>query len=158
MSRIKTFAKYAVWVILFFVFSNILIFVGLNSTYKNMEASATTSNLVNIKKAESTSVNGRIYGSVTNTAENNLTGKYIRIDIYSQRNVLLATKFLEIGELAIGSTDNFEIYFKTQNAKLYNISVVDTMENTDANYSVFSSEEYRQYQIIYWVIVLMLFK
>lgn len=158
MSRMKTFAKYAVWVILFFLFSNILIYVGLNSTYKNMEAKATTSNLVNIQRAESTSVNGRIYGSVTNTVENNLTGKYIRIDIYSQRNVLLATKFLEIGELAIGSTDNFEIYFKTQNADLYNISVVDTVEDTDANYSVFSSEEYRQYQIIYWVIVLMLFK
>ncbi|MNT69265.1 hypothetical protein D3C72_2075730 [compost metagenome] len=58
--------------------------------------------------------------------------------------------------MAIGQTENFQVYFKIQNAKYYNISIVDDITNTDATYSVFASEEYTKYQIIYWVIVLML--
>ena len=34
MSTLKTFAKYAIWLILFWVLSDILIYYGINSTYK----------------------------------------------------------------------------------------------------------------------------
>lgn len=158
MSRMKTFAKYAIWVIAFFIFSNVLIFIGLNTAYSNIEAKSTSSSLVNIQRAEATAVNGRIYGTVTNTAENNLAGKYIRIDVYSVNDNLLGTKFLSIDNLQIGATDNFQIYFKMQNAKKYNVSIVDKVEDTESDYSLFSSEQYREYQIIYWVILLMIIK
>ncbi len=38
MDRMKTFLKYALWLILFMIFSEILINVGLNSTYKKIES------------------------------------------------------------------------------------------------------------------------
>ena len=41
MDRMKTFLKYALWGILFFIFSEIIINVGLNSSYKNMECKNT---------------------------------------------------------------------------------------------------------------------
>ncbi|MCF0125046.1 MAG: hypothetical protein HUJ68_04705, partial [Clostridia bacterium] len=37
MSRMKTFFKYAMWIILFFVFSELITYVGLNSSYKNID-------------------------------------------------------------------------------------------------------------------------
>ena len=37
MDRVKTLFKYALWLVLFIIFSNFLINVGLNSTYKSIE-------------------------------------------------------------------------------------------------------------------------
>ena len=37
MDRIKTFLKYALWVIAFAIFSEFIINVGLNSSYKKIE-------------------------------------------------------------------------------------------------------------------------
>ena len=37
MSRLKTFAKYVVWIILFLILSDILIYYGVNSTYKDIK-------------------------------------------------------------------------------------------------------------------------
>ena len=34
MDRVKTFAKYAIWLVLFWILSDILIYYGINSTYK----------------------------------------------------------------------------------------------------------------------------
>lgn len=38
MKRLKTFGKYILWLVLFFVFSRVIIFIGLNSTSKNIES------------------------------------------------------------------------------------------------------------------------
>ena len=91
MDRMKTFFKYALWVILFFIFSEIIINVGLNSSYKNMECKNNIEQ-VNIEQAQSTLVNGRIKGTIKNTGAKDLNGKFIKIDIYSERNVLLGSK------------------------------------------------------------------
>ena len=37
MSRMKTFAKYVIWIILFWILSDILIYYGVNSTYKELK-------------------------------------------------------------------------------------------------------------------------
>ena len=34
MSRLKTFFMYAVWVLVFFIFSQVMIYVAINTTYK----------------------------------------------------------------------------------------------------------------------------
>ena len=36
MSRMKTFFKYAMWVILFFIFSEIMININLETVYRNI--------------------------------------------------------------------------------------------------------------------------
>lgn len=38
----KTFLKYAIWFVLFFFFSNFIISVGLNSSYKKMSTTSDT--------------------------------------------------------------------------------------------------------------------
>ena len=74
MSRIKTFFKYAVWVILFFIFSEIMININLKTVYRNI---GRKDNLpqVTIYQAQATKVNGRIKGTIKNQAENKIEYK-----------------------------------------------------------------------------------
>ena len=80
MNRLKTFAKYAIWLILFWILSDILIYYGINSTYKAIPRRSEISNQIAINNAEATKVNGRINGTVTNSEENNISGKYLKIE------------------------------------------------------------------------------
>lgn len=125
MDRVKTFAKYAIWLVLFWILSDILIYYGINSTYKAITPKWEQTNQISVNNAEATRVNGRINGIVTNSEDNNLSGKYLKVDLYSERGNLLGTNYLEIGNLDANKTKDFETYFKIQDVKSYNISVVD---------------------------------
>ena len=127
MDRMKTFLKYALWVILFFIFSEIIINVGLNSSYKNMKCKNNIEQ-VHIEQAQATLINGRIKGNIKNSGNEDLNGKFIKIDIYSERNVLLGSKYYEIQNLAKDQEQPFELYFKAQYAKYYDVSITNQKE------------------------------
>ena len=76
MDRLKTFLIYALIVVGFIVFSEFLITVSLNASYKDIERRDTTSQ-VEISQAQATLVNGRIKGTIKDSPEDNLTGKYV---------------------------------------------------------------------------------
>ena len=139
MSRLKTFAKYVVWIILFWILSDILIYYGINSTYKDIKNKTEIPNQVEVKEAEATKVNGRINGIVVNNEENDLSGKYLKIDLYADSGSLLATEYEEIGNLRANEVKSFETYFKMQDVKEYEISVVDEKQETTSE--VFMTED-----------------
>lgn len=66
MKRMGTFLKYALWIIAFWILSNFLIEVGLNSNYKKIERRDELSK-VSIYQAEATKVNGRIRGFISDS-------------------------------------------------------------------------------------------
>lgn len=139
MSTLKTFAKYAIWLILFWVLSDILIYYGINSTYKAISNKGENPKQVTINSAEATKVNGRIIGKVSNDEENDLSGKFLKIDLYAENGNLLATEYEEIGNLRANEVKSFETYFKMQDVKSYGITVVEQKEeNTDG---VFMTED-----------------
>ena len=115
---------YASWVILFFIFSNFLINVGLNATYKPIERRDNVSQ-VNIYQAEATLVDGRIRGIITNSETEDLSGKYLEVDFYSERDVYLGRKIININQLQANETQNFEILFKLEDVEYYSVSIVD---------------------------------
>ena len=57
MSRMQTFAKYVIWLIAFYFFSYCMIYVGLNSMYKNIEVNKNLPEGVTVDIAQATSVN-----------------------------------------------------------------------------------------------------
>ena len=124
MDRVKTLLKYALWVVLFMIFSEFLINVGLNSSYRPIERKDNISQ-VNIYQAEATLVNGRIRGLITNSETDNISNKYLEFDFYSERDVYLGKKIININELQPGETQNFEILFKLQDVDYYTVSVLD---------------------------------
>ena len=140
MSRLKTFAKYAIWLILFWILSDILIYYGVNSTYKNLKIKNEIPSQITIKNAEATKVNGRIKGTIANKEDSNMSGKYLKIDLYSDSGNLLATEYEEIGNLRVNEVKSFEIYFKMQDVKQYEVNIVDEkIEETTSD--VFMTED-----------------
>ena len=122
MDRLKTFAKYAIWIILFWIFSDILIYAGINSTYKDMQMKGTVPNGVQVVQMQSTKVNGKIKLQVD---QPELSGKYLKIELYSESGKILGEEYLEIGTITEGKSKSIEKYFKITDVKSYNISVVD---------------------------------
>lgn len=124
MDRMKTFLKYALWLVLFIIFSEILINVGLNSTYKKIERQDNVSQ-VNVYQAEATLVNGRIRGLITNSQEQNLSGKFLEIEFYSKRDVFLGRKYIQIEQLEPNGIQSFEALFKLKEVAKYKVDIVD---------------------------------
>ena len=94
MKRMKTFFKYVIWILLFMVVSNFLIEVGINSSYKDMIRRDQTAQ-VEISQAQSTLVNGRITGTIKTDGQEKLTGKYVKITLYSTRGNELGKRYIE---------------------------------------------------------------
>lgn len=122
MDRLKTFAKYIIWIALFWIFSDILIYAGLNSTYKDISSKNSVPDGIQIIQMQATKVNGRIRLRV-NQAD--LSGKYLKVELYSDSGKTLGVEYLEIGTIAEGNTKTLEKYFKITDVKSYNITVVD---------------------------------
>lgn len=124
MDRMKTFFKYALWLILFIILSEVLINVGLNSTYKKIERQDNVSQ-VNVYQAEATLVNGRIRGLITNPQEQDISGKFLEIEFYSKRDVFLGRKYIQIEQLETNGTQSFEALFELKEVAKYKIDIVD---------------------------------
>lgn len=131
MSRIKTFAKYVIWIILFWIFSDILIYAGINSTYKDMEKRGTLPKGVQVVQMQSTKVNGRIKLELNGEE---LSGKYLKIDLYSEMGNILGTQYIEIGKVEEDQTKNIETYFQITDIKSYEISIVEEMGETTTGF------------------------
>ena len=153
MERMKTLFKYALWVVLFIIFSEFLINVGLNSTYKKIERKDNIEQ-VNIYQAEATKVNGRIRGIITNSKSEDLSGKYIRIQLFSVRDVFLGEKYIEIHQLEENETQNFELLFKAQDVNYYTVDIV--VEKPETEELEIIPEEWTKPEIILATVVAML--
>ena len=64
MSRMKTFFIYAVLIVAFYFLSNILIYLFIKGTYKDITGEIAADN-IEVVKAEATYVNGYIDGKIT---------------------------------------------------------------------------------------------
>lgn len=127
MDRMKTLIKYALWIILFYIFSNLMIYLNIETTYQNI---GRKDNLpqVTVYQAQATKINGRIKGEIYNNAENKITNNYLRIDLYSERDNYLGSKYIDISNMRDDETRNFEIYFKVQDVDYYEIKFTDEKE------------------------------
>lgn len=130
MKRVKTLALYSLAIIGFFLLSELLINANLESQYRKIGRKDNINQII-INQAEATKVNGRIKGTIKNSKENPINGKYLKFDFYTSRDVKMGTKYIDIQDLKINENDNaeknkeIEMYFKLENVSYYDISVVD---------------------------------
>ena len=83
---------------------------------------------VEISQAQSTLVNGRITGTIKTDGQEKLTGKYVKITLYSTRGNELGKRYIEINTTDANPTQDFHLYFEKNEAKSYEISIVDHKE------------------------------
>ena len=155
MKKMKNLFGWFLFLILFIIISEFLINVALNSSYKKISRKDTT-NGVEVYQAEATLVNGRIRGMIENTGNPNIQGKYLKVDIYSERDVRLGTKYIELTDLKVGEKDSFEIFYKLQNSSYYKTSIVDKQEPVDN--TPFFNTEFSKRKIMLWLVAAIIFK
>ena len=126
MDRMKTFLKYALWLILFYIFSNLMIYLYVETTYQNI---GRKDNLpqITVYQAQATKINGRIKGNIYNK-ENKITNNYLKIDLYSTRDNYLGSKYIDVSNMRDDETREFEIYFKVQDVDYYEMKFTDEKE------------------------------
>lgn len=127
MGRLKTFGKYILMLVGFYIFSTILAMGFIATTYNEIEANIVpdSSIVVKIDEAKSTFVNGHIKGSITNRTETDIKSKYVKFELLSKKGNEILTKYIQVDELKTGETKNFTINFEAENIKSFNVKVAD---------------------------------
>lgn len=147
MARLKTFGKYILLIVGFFFFSRILIFIGLNNTYDNIELKGSIPQGVLITSAKATSVNGEVKGKVSEE----LNSKYIKFNFYTDIDSLAGSYYITPSEL---ENNNFEFYFKLNYIESYSVEVTDVKPEAK-HLELFSSEEFKGYALLSAFVILM---
>lgn len=124
MDRMKTFFKYTLVIIAFFIFSELMINLNLETTYRNIGRKDNLSQIT-IYQAQATKINGRIKGKIYNNEQNKITNEYLRIDLYSERDNLLGSKYIDVSNLRENETREIEVYFKLQDVEYYEMVFTD---------------------------------
>ena len=125
MDRLKTFLKYALWVIGLFILSEIIATIGLNSDYIDIDRKDEIPQ-INIYQAQACTTNGRIRGVVTNEGEEEFKGRYMEFNFYSEKDRLIGRRYVYIpANVERGQTEPFELIFKFNNVSYYEVKMVD---------------------------------
>ena len=128
MEAFSTMKKIMIWVLILagvFVLSDFLIYVGINSTYKEIERQDENPQIA-VYQADATYVNGRIRGVIKDVGE--VQGKYLKIELYTKRHVLVGKSYVEIKDIENSETQPFEVLFKANDVAYYKIDTVKEKE------------------------------
>ena len=124
MARVKTFFIYFLLVVAFFIYSQIMIYFAINTTFENKKIETKTTTLVQME-FQATSVNGFAKGKVINNTENDIENKYLKIECYSKHDTLMGTKYIEIDKLKAKEEKEFEVHFNFNRVEKAVIDIVD---------------------------------
>ena len=124
MARLKTFFIYFLLVVAFFIFSQVMIYIAINTTFVNKKIETKTTTLVQME-LQATSVNGFAKGKIINNTENNIENKYLKIECYSKYDTLMGTKYIEIDKLKAKEEKEFEVHFNFNKVDKAVIDIVD---------------------------------
>ncbi len=128
MEAFETKKKVVIWVLILigvYVLSDFLIYVGINSTYKDIQRQDSNSQVV-VYQADATFVNGRIRGMIKDT--NEIQGKYLKVELYTKRDVLVGKSYIEVKDKEASETQPFEVLFKANDVAYYKIDSVKEKE------------------------------
>lgn len=140
MAKLKKYLLYVIMIVAFWIFSDILIYLSINTSYSNVNTSIySISPEVTIGESKATYVNGFVKGTIRNNTDSIINNKYLKIELYSPRDVKLGTKYVKIENLDINKCQEFEMWYKFTDVEYANISVTDNVEN--ASEEEFLSQE-----------------
>ena len=153
MKRLKTFLIYALIIAAFWLFSNILIYIAINGTYAHTDTRVyTTSPEIIIGDSKATYINGFVKGGIKNNTGEIINDKYLKIDLYSARDVKLGTKYVKIENLQPNEYKEFEMWYKFTDVDYATIVATDNIQN--ASEEEFISEETATYLVVGTLLIL----
>lgn len=153
MAKMKKYFRYILLIAAFWLFSDILIYLSINTTYTNVDTRIyNISPEIVIGESKATYVNGYVKGSIKNNTDSIINDKYLKIDLYSVRDVKLGSKYVKIENLQTNQYQDFEMWYKFTDVEYANITVTDKIEN--ATEEEFLSQETTTYLVLGTVLVL----
>ena len=156
MARLKTFFKYFIWALAFFIFSQVMIYVAINTTYKYKNIEIETP-LILEAQVEATSINGIAKCKIKNSTQNDITDKYIKIECYSKNDVLMGTKYLKIDKVNTNEEKEFEVRFNYSRVDRAKINIVDNVDENTTEEQKISDPEMNAAMVISALIMLFTF-
>lgn len=150
---------YILIIALLFVFSNVMIYLYINGTYKAIEDSKieVENPNITIEQAKATYVNGYVNGKIKNNTEETINEKYIKFEFSTLRDVNIGNKYLKIENLEPGQEIEYKVNFKYQDIKKMKISEATAEEVKNATESEFEiTEEMKQGMLIGTLLILLL--
>jgi len=153
MAKMKKFLLYVIMVAAFWIFSDIIIYLSINGAYAKVDAKVyTNSPEIIVGESKATYVNGFVKGSIKNNTEGIINNKYLKIELYSARDVKLGTKYVKIENLEPTKYQDFEMWYKFTDVDYANITVIDNIDN--ASEEEFLSQETATYLVLGTLLVL----
>ena len=128
MARMKTFFKYFLALVIFYIFSNLMISAFLKISFSELkDYQINTEPLyVDVTEAEASNRNGHIYGIVKNTSESVVENKYLKFSMLSKNGNILGEKYVKIDKLEVNQLKKYEVSFECSDVKSFRIDLVDT--------------------------------
>ena len=158
MDRMKTFGKFLFIVIAFFIFSNVMIDIALKTSYNPIDSYIQVSQTgpvdIQIDEAKATFVNGYVGGKIVNISGDDINNKYLKLDMFSERNVLLGTKYINVNNLKANNEQEFRMGFKYTDVDYCRIDLVDEIQKDETTDSQFLSEDLIGAKLLATVILL----
>lgn len=157
MDRMKTFVIYALCIILFFIFSNIMIDISIKATYDpiNMDIISEENLKLYIKEAKATYVNGYVEGSVSNTGNDKET-IYVKMEFYSKNNNILGTKYVKVENFRKNETRDFRMGFEFTDVTYAKVQIENEVPQNITE-EAFSSKELRFAKLLATIILISFF-
>ena len=130
MKRMKTFFRYAILIAAFWIVADLIIYVCIHGTYKHKEVKINASvPQVIVTENKATYVNGYVKGSIKNNTVGILNNMYLKIDMYSSRDVNLGTKYVKINNLNSNEIQDFEMWYQYTDVDYVELTIVDEVPN-----------------------------
>ncbi len=128
MDRMKTFFKYLLLVVGFFIVSQVLIRLCLYTSYEYINFEDISDQYIITGEAKAKNIDGFVKCTVMNPKSEVLKNKYIKIDYYTKRETLLGTDYIETGEIGTNDKKEFEISFEYDHVDNVKINIVDNKD------------------------------
>ena len=127
MSKLKTYFKYILLLVVLFIFVSIVSKLLIISMYKPKDCTVLfDSPKIEIIDSKATNANGYIYGCITNTTVSTIENKYIKLDCYSEYDNNINTGYAQIFKLEPDESQYFIIKYRCEGTERVEISMSDT--------------------------------
>ena len=144
MSRMKTFFIYFLVFVGLYLGSNLLINAYIKTSYYKITSYEidVQDATVTILGAKASKDDGYIEGKLSNSTDEEITNKYMVVELFSESNVSLGKEYVKVEKLLSGSIKDFKVSFTCDNVKSFKITFIDQEEkeviDSEQNKSIFT--------------------
>lgn len=131
MDRMKTFLKYLILFVAFYILTDVLIGIALTNNYKEISCTKndTGSYVTQVDIAKATNVSGYVQGKIKLDESAQNPEKYLQVDFYSKYGHCLGRKFVDLSSVQAGQEKDFKVNFELSNIATYEITTTNEVTN-----------------------------